>query len=285
MRMAQHIRPQPGLFIGRAVTALLVLAAGLAAAPATAAQNSPELAPPAPANALVNASLGFSPATGCSLPGSVEGVDVSAFQGQVNWAQVAQTKAFAYARAGDGSAYVDPSFVTNYGGIKSAGLKAGAYFFFEPSQDPVLQANHFVNQLVKAGVTTGDLLPMFVVEVSDGQSGQVISATLQTALDIVGDSLGVRPGIATDAHVWDEVWGLGSAAAFANNPLWVENFTSNCPTVPAPWSNWALWQYSDSGAVTGITGPVDLDRSPGPALPICTGTLTLRLMLPPAIRS
>ncbi len=243
---------QRGLFIGRAAAALLLLAAGLAAAPATAAKNSPELAPPAPANALVNASQGFSPAAGCSLPGSVEGVDVSAFQGQVNWAKVAQTKAFAYARAGDGSAYVDPSFVTNYAGIKSAGLKAGAYFFFEPSQDPVLQANHFVNQLVQAGVTTGDLLPMFVVEVSDGQSGQVISATLQTALDIVGSALGVRPGIATD---------------------------------PAPWSDWALWLYSDSGAVTGITGAVDLDRSPGPALPIYTGTVTLRLMLPLVVRS
>ena len=103
-----------------------------------------------------------------------------------------------------------------------------------------------MNQLVKAGViTTGDLLLMFVVEVSDGQSGQVISATLQTALDRVGSAPGVRPGIATGAPLWDGVFGLGSAAAFANNPLWVKNVTSNCPTVPAPWSEWALWQYSD----------------------------------------
>jgi GH25 family lysozyme M1 (1,4-beta-N-acetylmuramidase) len=278
--MKSYFAPQRCLSVGRVVAALLVVALGLPGAPAQATGSVAHLAPQAPIAGPLPVGQPLGPATGCADPGALEGVDVSSYQSSINWAQVAQTKAFAYTRVADGAAYLDPTFVGNYTAIKSAGLKAGAYFFFEPAQDPGLQADHFVNQLVKAGLASGDLLPMFVVETSGGQTSQVISANLQTAIDDVYSALAERPGIATGSTIWDGQLGLTDTASFAGYPLWVEQWTNACPTPPADWSNWVLWQYSDLGHVTGITGTVDLDRSNGASLPVFTGTVTLRVRLP-----
>jgi hypothetical protein len=44
---------------------------------------------------------------------------------------------------------------------------------------------------------------------------------------------------------------------FADHPLWIAHYTTACPNVPTAWSNFALWQYTSSGAVAGIAGNVD----------------------------
>ena len=206
----------------------------------------------------------------CSVPGSLEGVDVNQSDGTIDWAQVAQTKAFAYAKASDGPTYADPAFLTNYAGIKQAAMKAGAYLFFHPGQDPTQQANLLVSQLLKAGFSAGDLVPMIDVEHTDGKTSQEIAASLQTAVDVVKSSLLVTPGIYSYAGFFatPTAW-----TAFAGNPLWIAYFSANCPTVPLPWTDWAIWQYSDTGTVPGIPlSSVDHDRSNGASLPVFTGS-------------
>jgi lysozyme len=49
-----------------------------------------------------------------------------------------------------------------------------------------------------------------------------------------------------------------------NTSLWVAAYSVATPTIPLNiWTTWTLWQYSDSGAVAGFTGAVDLDRFNG----------------------
>jgi lysozyme len=215
----------------------------------------------------------------CTVPGALEGVDVSLYDGTIDWAQVAQTKAFAYARVSDGSTFTDTEFLTYYAGIRQAGMKVGAYLFFRPAQDPTQQANLLVSQLLRAGFAAGDLVPMIVLEVTDGKSSPQIAASLQTTVDVVKASLLVTPGIASGSTFL--AWQTGSTA-FANNPLWIELFSSNCPTPPLPWNNWAIWQYSDLGTVPGINMSVDLDRTNGASPPVYAGVL--RTFLPLIIR-
>src|ERR1019366_5880374 len=59
-------------------------------------------------------------------------------------------------------------------------------------------------------------------------------------------------------------WGpdVGSTA-FGSDPLWVANWGVTCPALPTGWSNWVVWQYSDTGSVNGISGAVDLDEFNG----------------------
>lgn len=57
---------------------------------------------------------------------------------------------------------------------------------------------------------------------------------------------------------------LGSDARLKNHPLWVAHYTSAAkPRIPAPWSFWTFWQYTDRGRVAGIAGGVDINRFNG----------------------
>jgi len=201
----------------------------------------------------------------CPGSGSVQGVDVSNWQGSIDWSQVAASgKTFGYVEVGDGS-FVDSFFVSDYTGMKSVGMTAGGYFFFEPDQDPTAQANLFISNLREAGFAPGDLRPAFDVEVMKGQSAATVLANLQTAINVVQSNLGVTPAIYTGYDFWD--YSLGGSTAFGAYPLWMAWWSTNCPSLPNGWNTWAVWQYSDTGYVPGIYGPVDLDQSNGACLP------------------
>ena len=73
---------------------------------------------------------------GCTAADYMLGVDVSKYQGEVNWEQVRQAgMEFAMIRVGgrgygqEGKMYTDPMADANYQGAKAAGLLVGAYFF------------------------------------------------------------------------------------------------------------------------------------------------------------
>ena len=76
----------------------------------------------------------------CPSGETQQGVDVSRWQGSVDWGQVAASGvAFAYARVADGL-NVDSYFAANYAGIKAAGLIRGAYQSLRPGQNALDQA-------------------------------------------------------------------------------------------------------------------------------------------------
>jgi lysozyme len=230
-----------------------------------------------------------SQSTICASGTPLQGIDVSYYQGSyfggsINWTQVAQSGlAFAYARAADGTTFLDPDFFTNYFGIKAAGMKAGAYLFFRPEQDPTAQANILVTQLQEAGFAAGDLQPVFDVEVTDGQSSTTIAANLQTSISVVQQALGATPLIYTSWGFWN--YSVNSTA-FSANPLWVANWFVTCPGLPNGWSTWSVWQYNDNSTVPGITvNVVDADESNGPTLPCYNGPGTAALPTSRAVMS
>ena len=78
----------------------------------------------------------------CAGSTRVYGVDVSYYQGAINWPAVrAAGKQFAYIRYSDGTGFLDPNFNSNWRNAKAAGLTVGAYQFFRPSQNPTTQAD------------------------------------------------------------------------------------------------------------------------------------------------
>ena len=83
-----------------------------------------------------------------SANSTTNGIDVSHYQGTVDWVKVKATGiTFAYAKATDGNTYTDPQFHTNWQGMRAAGILRGAYHFYETNDDPVTQANNFINAL------------------------------------------------------------------------------------------------------------------------------------------
>jgi lysozyme len=195
----------------------------------------------------------------CSGGSTVQGIDVSEFQGSISWGQVAASgRGFAIARVSDGTGHPDPTFAANWEGIKAAGMVRGVYQFFRASEDPTAQANIVVGAIGR--MAPGDLPPVADVEVMDGQSGATLVTNLATWVNVIEARLGVTPMIYSAPGFWDP---LPSTGQFAGETLWVANWQVNCPDTPTPWGGWAFWQYADNGSVPGIAGPVDLDEFNG----------------------
>ena len=196
--------------------------------------------------------------TVCPGPSTVQGIDVSEFQGTINWSAVkAAGKQFAFIRVSDGT-YQDPKFATNWAGAKAAGLLRGAYQFFRASDDPITIADQFLAKMGPLGA--GDLPPTLDVEVTDGQSAATIRSRMEQWLAHVEQKTGRVPFIYVSPGFWPN---LGSPNE-SHYRLWVANWGVSCPSLPAGgWSTWQMWQKADNGSVSGISGAVDLDEFNG----------------------
>jgi streptogramin lyase/GH25 family lysozyme M1 (1,4-beta-N-acetylmuramidase) len=196
-----------------------------------------------------------------------QGLDVSSFQGAVNWTLVAGAGySFGYARIGDGSTLPDADFAANWAGMRTAGILRGAYLFYEPNQDPTAQALALEGE---AAYGPPDLIPVFDVEVTDSKSAAVIISGLQTAVARIKADLGVWPVIYTNYSFWFST--LGNPTTFSSDPLWIANWGVRSPLVPAAnWggNGWRIWQFSDTGVVPGVSGMVDLDQASWAGLPL-----------------
>jgi lysozyme len=191
----------------------------------------------------------------CPTNGTVPGVDVSQFQGPVNWGSVAASGVqFAVARAAEGI-QLDSTFQQNYQGIAAAGMVRGAYQFFHPGENAVTQANFLLAQMPTVGA--GDLAPTLVVEVPDGQSGATILNGINQWASTIRTATGRNPFIYTSAGFWNNTV---SATQPAETKLWIAAYGVQCPSLPNGFVTTTLWQYSDSGTIAGISGQVDLDR-------------------------
>ena len=191
---------------------------------------------------------------------SGSGIDVSHYQGTVNWASVsASGVGYSMIKASEGESYTDPMFSTNWAGCKNNGLLCGAYHYFLPSDSFLKQADLLVGQLSAVNFTPQqDLPPAIDCEDMEGCSASTYLYALKELLLLVQKQIGCAPMIYVSPAFWQ---GLGSPD-FTEYPLWVANYTSASePEVPAPWKSYALWQYSEKGSINGIDGSVDLDRS------------------------
>lgn len=185
--------------------------------------------------------------------GPLPGIDVSHWQGTVDWNTVsAEGIEFAFIKATEGGDYTDPRFAANWAGARRAGVVRGAYHFFRPQTDAMAQAAHFLRTVQLA---PGDLPPVLDVEVTDGRSADVVAAGVRTWLREVERATGRRPVIYTRASFWTAQMG----AQLGDYPLWVAHYGAAEPNIPSGWSGWTFWQHSDAGRVAGISGDVDLN--------------------------
>jgi lysozyme len=191
------------------------------------------------------------------MPTRVSGIDVSHYQGVVDWARVkAAGMAFAFAKATEGVSNSDAKFAANWSGIGDAGLLRGAYHFFHPSQDPAAQAAHFLS-VVSLGA--GDLPPVLDVETADAASNDAIQSGVKTWMDAVAAQTGRTPMIYASPGFWNQHLN----DQFGLYPLWVAQYGVNAPKLPKGWTNWNFWQYSQTGSVDGVSGNVDMDYFQG----------------------
>ena len=190
---------------------------------------------------------------------SVQGIDVSRFQGAVDWRKVnGAGKIFGFAKATQGVSYVDPTFAKNWSAMADAGMIRGAYHFYSAASPASAQAKNFINAI--GSLDVGDLPPVIDLEDRSGiVQNQVPVARLRQGvhdwIDAVQDALGLTPIIYTDPSFWKQYM----SDEFGEYPLWIANYNVAQPTVPSTWEDYAFWQYSQTGKVSGVAGNVDLN--------------------------
>ncbi len=194
------------------------------------------------------------------------GIDVSNYQGSVDWPTVASSGiTFAYAKASEGTGFIDQTFSANWAGMKAAGIFRGAYQYFRPREDPEAQAQLFAQTV--GPLEPGDMPPAIDVEATDGITGPALVDRLLSMLLAVERLLKKRPIIYTSPGFWNAYVRAANGTWPAWTPsyyLWVANYTSApLPYIPNGWSLWVFWQYSGDGRTPGVSTPVDLDRFGG----------------------
>ncbi len=225
---------------------------------------------------------------------TIEGTDDYDGDGPIQWDKVkASGRYFAFVKATQGDYDTQSTFVTNWKGLRAAGMVRSAYHFFDPTIDGVTQANWFLAELAKAGgMDDLDLPPTLDAEcpvdhnrdaaiAEDGHceypAGKTYPQNLGVEappacfankqamfdfLDTVEQATGRKPIIYTYPSWLASV--EVSDARLADYPLYIASpFT--CAEVPAPWTSAVFWQYSSKTAVPGITDPGDVDRFIGTA--------------------
>jgi lysozyme len=191
----------------------------------------------------------------------VQGLDVSHWQGTINWDQVAAAGyKFCFCKATEDTTYVDPTFATNWAGMKRVGIARGAYHMVRPSiGTPIAQADHFLDTVKPS---SGDLRPVLDVEKNDGLTAAQVWQFLQLMAYRIKARLGRAPILYTGFYFWRD--SVGYPRSNLDCPLWFARWSYPIPTTEFPsatWAGWSFWQYAstDTPAVPGIGGAVDRD--------------------------
>ncbi len=186
------------------------------------------------------------------------GIDVSRYQGSINWDQVAAAgKQFAIVRVGSSNSdglYVDPYFLQNVNGAHAAGLRVGAYYYtYARSEQAVINELTLFLQALE-GLQLE--YPVFV-DVEANSLASLGRAQLTGLVRFAMDILYQRKFYAGWYSYTNFINTSLDAAALAAYPLWVADYRATLGyTGP-----YAMWQYTGSGTVGGVTGAVDLDYS------------------------
>lgn len=190
---------------------------------------------------------------------SIQGIDVSQFQGEIDWGAVKESGIrFAMLRAGFGAGNIDEQFRNNAAACNRLGIPFGVYWFsyaYTP-EGARLEADYCIEALADYEVQYPVAFDYEYASVDYGESqGAVITREVATSL--------------VDAFC-SRVEQLGYFAMYYSNLDFLNRFFD--PSLRTKYALWyaryqaepgvsglAMWQYRSNGSVSGIAGNVDMD--------------------------
>ena len=190
-------------------------------------------------------------------------VDVSRYQGLIDWAQVAaagykgamlktvSTNRNLSKRA-DGL-YIDPTFETNYRNARAAGLDVGVYYYTYATSEAMADAEL---ALLRQAVYGKELTLPVAVDVEDNRLGKLDK---QSLTDLTAYALHEVEQMGFYAQLYTYTgykYELDMARLSSRWDVWLADYTGKTPNVTF---NYNAHQHTSKGSVPGITGNVDLN--------------------------
>lgn len=197
------------------------------------------------------------------------GIDVSQWQGNINWGTVASSGVkFAIIRCGytgmlDGKRYTDHMFDRNIKNAHAAGIKVGVYYFSQAISvsEAEAEAAYAANLIRNSGVRPD--LPVFIdVEiVSATARSRMINARLSKARETeicssfcaCLEKKGLRSGVYSSKSYLQSRMDIGALSR--KYIVWLAHYTNKTDFG----GHYTFWQHSCTGSVNGIRNRVDCD--------------------------
>ena len=185
----------------------------------------------------------------------VHGIDISHYQGDINWKMLAQTRQgqfpvqFIFMKATEGGDYSDKRFVANFDSAKAHGFIRGAYHFYNPKTDADKQADFFINSVK---LEPGDLPPVLDIE-KKGKDIPKLQADLKHWLRRIENHYGVKPIIYASYKFKNRYL---NDSVFNSYPYWIAHYYVDSVQYKG---DWKFWQHTDVGTLPGIKEQVDLN--------------------------
>lgn len=187
------------------------------------------------------------------------GIDVSKWQGNIDWSQVKSAVSFAIVRAGfrgsSGGIAEDPKAGANIQGASANGLKVGVYFYSIAMNEAqaVEEASLAVAIARKYGGVT---LPIYIdmedsrqLGLSTGQRDAIVMAFCNTVR-----SAGYSAGVYANKNWFTNYL---TPSSYGNVSIWLAQYNTEVTYK----GRYDIWQYSSKGSIPGISGNVDLNTS------------------------
>jgi lysozyme len=206
------------------------------------------------------------------------GIDVSNYQGSINWATVKANGPtyYAFAKATEGTYYQDGYYNANMNNGKAAGVQMGAYHFARPDTTcPSSQVNYHWNFAGGKIIADGkSLMPMVDFETYNGAYCEASYTAWfnDWSIDIKAKTTHfLHPVLYSSAGS-----GMCYVSSACTLSAWVANYNGQNLYTGGPWScctscnyvapgtgnGWTYWQVSSTGQIGGISGNVDFDAFP-----------------------
>lgn len=188
----------------------------------------------------------------------VHGIDVSWYQGQINWEKISNMEDdnvkihFAFIKATEGILLADQKFQRNWKESAKFGIVRGAYHYFKPNKSGYWQARFFLQTV---NFEKGDMLPVLDVEERGKETRAKFQSNLKLFLDEVEKDLGVKPIIYSGYKFYED----NLAGDFNGYPLWIAHYYRSKPKSLSGKVKWNFWQHSDKARINGIQHKVDMN--------------------------
>ena len=186
---------------------------------------------------------------------TMQGIDVSSYQGTINWKKVAESKKFAILRAGTGykgGNNKDGKFEENYKNAKDAGVKVGAYWYSYATSvaDAKREANYFMQHLSGKQFEW----PVYYDIEEQSQFDAGIHNSIAKAFCDILEANHYYCGIYSSGSKWSYSFSKEVSSRYT---VWIAHWGVSKPTYTGAYD---VWQKSETGSVSGISGNVDLDE-------------------------
>ena len=185
-----------------------------------------------------------------------EGIDVSRWQGSINFTEVANDGIdIVYIKATQGTTYVSPTFEEQYTNAKNNELKIGFYHYVTARtiEEARNEAQFFASKI--SGKQIDCKLAMDFEEFGNLSQEEINAIGLEFVRRL--EELTNKPVIIySNTYAARTIWN----GEITKYPLWVAEYGVSKPRDNGKWNSYVGWQYTNMGNIKGINGNVDRDK-------------------------